>query len=324
MEHDDWLHPQGQGHATLQHLHLRDRATLQHIDRGIEEWRAARLSYEDDKLLLNTVNFFQRMHAFFLSELAQRPDTATGMSWVEVLTCMLNSGRYMLSSRLLMNTFGQMHFEAAAAYWALIMGSTVTDAQVEAMVCVPSWKSWSNTRDSTSTRPHVNRPRDTRRRYFEHTPPSSPPRSPSRDQAADFTSDYMPLQTPTLRNLPDSSFARRHAARARPPSSRLTPRHIHLSSSSDSDQDASCNAPGSSAQHARMGHTRARDSNTPGSSEAHARMSGRSVRSRLVHDDVSVSGEGMEEEDEEGEDGEGSDDSFIDDRDDDELSEYSR
>ena len=73
-----------------------------------------------------------------------------------------------------------------------------------------------------------------------------------------------------------------------------------------------------------MGHTRARDSNTPGSSEAHARMSGRSVRSRLVHDDVSVSGEGMEEEDEEGEDGEGSDDSFIDDRDDDELSEYSR
>ena len=195
------------------------------VDKGIEEWRAARLTYEDDKILLNTTNFFQRLHAYYLSELACRSN-ASALSWLTVLTHMLNTGRYMLSSRMLMNTFGQMHYKAAEAYWFLVTGCPVTEDQVEAMVCVPRWKPYD---PSTPE----GRSRDKRPRYFEGSRAASPRVNHDGDDDEPFTADYVPLSTRAA-SLPSSAFSRRHANARRD-----TRRRIQLSD--DSDEEPSSN-----------------------------------------------------------------------------------
>ena len=189
----------------------------QEVQLGIDEWKSMRISYEDDKILITGVNFFQKLHAYFLTELAALPSAAE-MDWLEILTRMLNTGRYMLSSRMLMNSYGQMHYDAACGYWKLIMSAPLTEEEVRAIVCVHVWK------------PAARGP-DTRPRYFESTgsPAPEPAREVNRDRSSNFTTDFIHL---SRSNSPEvtSAPATREAAVAR-----SRPRRVVLSDETDAD-----------------------------------------------------------------------------------------
>ena len=66
--------------------------------------------------------------------MADQPEVA----FADVLSAMLNSKKYMLTSTLLMNTNGQMRPEAAEAYWAIVTGAKVTKFDIMKIIYMPT------------------------------------------------------------------------------------------------------------------------------------------------------------------------------------------
>ena len=80
------------------------RALLQ----AVELWKGAKFNYEDDKIVINKNNFFQRVFTFYTNYLAGQD-----LNIIQVITHMLNSGKYIISSHMLMQHNGQMRESSA-------------------------------------------------------------------------------------------------------------------------------------------------------------------------------------------------------------------
>ena len=101
------------------------------IEEGISEHAALKLSYMDDKIVVNKTNMFQRVLAF--------DDTNVDCTFLEMMTRMLNTDKYILSATLLMNSAGQMRESAAEAYYASILGKSVDEEDVRAMLFIKEY-----------------------------------------------------------------------------------------------------------------------------------------------------------------------------------------
>ena len=101
------------------------------VQQGIAEWTSAKLSYEDEKILITKGNLFHRAYAYWLNNHA-----GVDMSFVEVMTRMLNSGKYMVVSSML--TQGQpLHKDSSEAMWSLARGNSLLSSEVETLLFAP-------------------------------------------------------------------------------------------------------------------------------------------------------------------------------------------
>lgn len=123
----------------------------------------------DDKIILNKSNLFKSAYAYT----AHLPGA---LSFCEVLAEMINSGKYMFTASLLMNSSGQMRRDAAEAYWRMINGDKADATDVENIMYV---RELNNTYK--------------RGRYFEDAPITiTPPK-----KRKYFDDDFVALETAT-------------------------------------------------------------------------------------------------------------------------------
>ena len=127
----DWVQMVGYLFKDRTKVHFSNRSfrvTQDEIARGIAEWTAAKLSYEDDKIILNKQNFFQKVHAYHLGFVAPR-----SLPLTELLTDMLNTGKYVVAVSLLTTGNGPMREPAAHIFWKLILGYRLHEEEVRTL-----------------------------------------------------------------------------------------------------------------------------------------------------------------------------------------------
>lgn len=119
--------------------------TDEEIALGKAEHESLKLCYMDGHIPLNKSNLFQRCHAFVANhpELFVEPDN---ISLCEILAFMLNTGKYMFSSTMLMNSNGQMRHTAAETYWAIINGHKASNFDVMSILYLPESGSYNRGR----------------------------------------------------------------------------------------------------------------------------------------------------------------------------------
>ena len=100
------------------------------IESGIAEWTSAKLSYEDDKILVTKTNMFHRAYAYYLNNHA-----GVDMSFVEIMTRMLNTKKYMVVATMLA-TGQPLYKYSCEALWKLAIGKTLYSGEVEDLLFV--------------------------------------------------------------------------------------------------------------------------------------------------------------------------------------------
>lgn len=101
----------------------------QAITRGIAEWTAAKVSFEDDKIVITKKSLFDKVFAYHANYIA--PDKRP---LLETVTMMLNSGKYVFSASLLTGVGGPMRESAAHVMWKLILGYKLTQEEVRMLL----------------------------------------------------------------------------------------------------------------------------------------------------------------------------------------------
>ena len=86
------------------------------IAKGIAEWQSARMSYEDDKIMITKANMFHRLAAWRLNG---NPESDN--DFLHDMTDMLNSKKYMIATGFV-TCSGAMRYSAARAMYKLIKG----------------------------------------------------------------------------------------------------------------------------------------------------------------------------------------------------------
>lgn len=102
------------------------------IKRGIEEHVTLKISFTDNKIVINKSNLFQKVYVKWVNEIAPKK-----MLFSAILCEILNDGMHVLSAHVLMNGAGQMRRSTAEIYWALLMGKEVTEYEVRHMLYHP-------------------------------------------------------------------------------------------------------------------------------------------------------------------------------------------
>ena len=69
------------------------------IIKGQAEWQTAKLSYEDDKIMITKPNIFHRLSTFRLNS-----DPESDNTFLEEMTNMLNTKKYMVSTSFITQT----------------------------------------------------------------------------------------------------------------------------------------------------------------------------------------------------------------------------
>ena len=90
------------------------------VIRGVAEWQTAKLSYEDDKIMITKPNMFHRLSTYRLNA-----DPESDHTFLEEMTLMLNTKKYMVSTAFITQT-GALRLPAAEAMWKLVKGKTMT------------------------------------------------------------------------------------------------------------------------------------------------------------------------------------------------------
>ena len=101
----------------------------------VELWKSAKFNYEDNKIVLNKNNFFQRVLTFYTNYCSGRD-----LDIKEVVAMMLNSNKYIFSSHMLMNSNGQMREATAQVHPCILIfihthGEKMTLCDEPARVC---------------------------------------------------------------------------------------------------------------------------------------------------------------------------------------------
>ena len=86
------------------------------IVKGIAEWQTAKLSYEDDKIMLTKANLFHRLSSFRLNS-----DPESNNSFVHDMTNLLNTKKYMVASQFVLQS-GALRVVAAESMYKLVKG----------------------------------------------------------------------------------------------------------------------------------------------------------------------------------------------------------
>ena len=201
---------QGQPHFRVA-LHNIDN---QEIVKGIAEWQAMKLSYEDDKIMITKANLFHRLSTYRLNTAPESDN-----NFLTDMTTLLNTNKYMVSTQFI-TTSGNIRLKSAEAMYKLVKGvQPLTSQDVTDLFFAPPFV--QNKRPGAAVAGE---------RYFDTDKAREPePPSPlAQDLDADdgFLGHYNPdgpLPPATREGL--SSFARRlittppTPARARPRSS---------------------------------------------------------------------------------------------------------
>ena len=117
-----YLHKdQSQPHFKVRMLNINPADVI----RGVAEWQTAKLSYEDDKIMITKPNIFHRLSTWRLNA-----DPESDHPFLEDMTNMLNSKKYMISTAFITQS-GALRLSAAEAMWKLVKGNsmTITDTQ---------------------------------------------------------------------------------------------------------------------------------------------------------------------------------------------------
>ena len=104
------------------------------IAQGIADWSAAKLSYEDGKIAITKQNFMLRVWTFATTHC---PDFDG--SFMDIVTRMLNSKKYVVSAGMLMQNNVYNH-AACTVQWKLINGKSVTKSEAELMLFPPRFQ----------------------------------------------------------------------------------------------------------------------------------------------------------------------------------------
>lgn len=97
------------------------------VIRGQAEWQTAKLSYEDDKIMITKPNVFHRLSTYRLNA-----DPESDHTFLEEMTNMLNTKKYMVSTAFITQT-GALRLRAAEAMWKLVKGHSMTVADIEGL-----------------------------------------------------------------------------------------------------------------------------------------------------------------------------------------------
>jgi hypothetical protein len=95
------------------------------IIKGQAEWQTAKLSYEDDKIMITKPNIFHRLSTFRLNS-----DPESDNTFLEEMTNMLNTKKYMVSTSFITQT-GALRLGAAESMWKLVKGHSMTTSDTE-------------------------------------------------------------------------------------------------------------------------------------------------------------------------------------------------
>ena len=123
------------------------------IVKGIAEWQTAKLSYEDDKILLTRANLFQRLASYRANAC---PDTDN--TFLHDMTDLLNTKKYMLAA-MMVTQAGVMRVPAAEAMYKLVKGLKPMEVEDTRDLLFPSY--------TTGTRYGTANPDE---RYYSPTP----------------------------------------------------------------------------------------------------------------------------------------------------------
>lgn len=161
------------------------------ILRGIAEWQTAKLSYEDDKIMITKANLFHRLSTYRLNM-----DPESDNTFIQDLTTMLNSKKYMIASQYVLQS-GNVRLAAAEAMYKLVKGvQPMTNEDVQDIFFTTSY---------TPSRPGAAVPGN---RYFD---PASPAHDTSTPTATEGCLAQNNLQGPARRATAEtlSPFVRR-------------------------------------------------------------------------------------------------------------------
>ena len=89
--------------------------------RGIAEWQTAKLSYEDDKIMVTKSNLFHRLAAYRMNA-----GPLTNNSFLTDMTTMLNTKKYMVATPFITHS-GALRLNAAEAMYKLVKGMEPLD-----------------------------------------------------------------------------------------------------------------------------------------------------------------------------------------------------
>ena len=95
------------------------------VIKGTAEWQTAKLSYEDDKIMITKPNIFHRLSTYRLNANPESDE-----SFLEMMTHMLNTKKYMVSTAFITQS-GALRLPSAEAMWKLVKGNgmKISDTQ---------------------------------------------------------------------------------------------------------------------------------------------------------------------------------------------------
>ena len=114
----------GQPHYRM----VRKGVSDEEIAAGVAQWQSARLSYEDDKVVLTKKNLFQHLYSFIANG-----EPGAFPTFIEAMTSMLNTLKYVPSPMHIMGYGGSMRSAAAQALWLLANDRPISMAQCGAL-----------------------------------------------------------------------------------------------------------------------------------------------------------------------------------------------
>ena len=86
------------------------------IIKGIAEWQTAKLSYEDNKIMLTKANLFHRLSTYRMNS-----DPESNNSFVHDMTNLLNTKKYMVATQFVLQS-GALRVVAAESMYKLVKG----------------------------------------------------------------------------------------------------------------------------------------------------------------------------------------------------------
>ena len=177
----------GQPHYRI----VRKGVSDEEIAAGVAQWQSARLSYEDDKVVLTKKTLFQHVYSFIANG-----EPGAFPTFIEAMTSMLNTLKYVPSPLLIMGYGGSMRAAAAQALWLLANNRPITMAQCGALFLS------DNSSDSAGGTSHA-------QRYY-HDLPRAEQRGARAAQSTPGTPSHARAPTGSPSAPPSHAVAREH------------------------------------------------------------------------------------------------------------------
>ena len=94
------------------------------VDAGVIEWKSAKLSYEDDKIVISRMQMFMKPYSYYVTYC-----NGEDISYVDIMMRMLNSGKFVLASGFVSGT--PIRQVAVEAMWKNIIGKKLSYEEVK-------------------------------------------------------------------------------------------------------------------------------------------------------------------------------------------------